>query len=201
MLVATPVAAEEITILALGDSLTAGYGLPQGEGFAPQLEAWLRDRAHDAIVVNAGVSGDTTAGGLSRVGWALTPEIDAMILALGGNDLLRGLPPEQAQSNLDGILAAAASADVPVLIAGVDAPLNYGADYKAEFDAIYPMLAARHDALLFEDFLTGLRAAADNGTNQDDLLLPDGIHPTALGVSYMVEAIGPLVEELIEMAE
>lgn len=196
-LLASPAAADQVTILAMGDSLTAGFGLSQGEGFVPQLQAWLTARGHDAVVINAGVSGDTTAGGLARVGWALQPDVDAMILALGGNDLLRGLPPEAAAANLDGILDAAHMADVPVLLAGLEAPLNYGADYKAAFEAIFPTLAADHGALLFEDFLLGLRAAFDAGIPRGDLMLPDGIHPTALGISHMVDAIGPVVVELI----
>lgn len=192
-----PLAAQEVTILAMGDSLTAGYGLPQGDGFVPQLETWLRDRGHNVAVVNAGVSGDTTAGGLARIDWALGPDVDAMILALGANDMLRGLPPAQAESNLGGILETAGGAAIPVLISGVDAPLNYGAAYKAEFDAIFPTLAAEYDALLFPDFLTGLRTAFEDGIARDELLQPDGLHPTALGIAHMVEGIGPSVEELI----
>ena len=194
-------AAEEITILAMGDSLTAGYGLAQGDGFVPQLENWLEGRGHDVAVVNAGVSGDTTAGGLARTGWALVPEIDAMILALGANDMLRGLPPDLARANLSGILEAAAEAQVPVLLTGIAAPTNYGAGYKAEFDAIFPDLAAEHHTLLFPDFLSGLRDAFEAGAARDALLLADGLHPTTLGVSHMVEAIGPMVEDLIAQVE
>ena len=193
-----PAAAEQITVLALGDSLTAGFGLAQDEGFVPQLESWLIGRGHDVVVVNGGVSGDTTAGGLARIGWVLGPEVDAMILALGANDMLRGLPPAQTRENLDGILDEAS--EIPVLITGVPAPLNFGAAYKAEFDAMYPSLAETHDALLFEDFLAGLRDAAEAGLPRDALLLPDGLHPTALGVSHMVEAIGPRVEALLARA-
>lgn len=196
-----PAQAQDITIAALGDSLTAGYGLAQDQGFVPQLERWLADRGHDVLILNAGVSGDTTAGGLARAAWTLTPDVDAMILALGGNDLLRGLPPETAQANLAGILDVAAEADMPVLLVGLEAPLNFGPEYKVAFDAIYPALADSHGTLLFPDFLQGLRQALANGTSREDLMQPDGIHPTALGVSYMVDAIGPNVVNLIEQVE
>ena len=113
--------AEPVTVLALGDSLTAGYGLPPDDGFVPVLEGWLAERGIEAEIVNAGVSGDTTAGGLSRVEWSLTPEVDAMIVALGGNDFLRGLDPALARENLDGILDAAGARGLPVLLVGIDA--------------------------------------------------------------------------------
>ena len=121
----TMAAAEPVTIAALGDSLTQGFGLVPEAGFVPQLEAWLKDAGADVALINAGVSGDTTAGGLSRVGWTLTPEVDAMIVALGGNDLLRGIDPAASRANLDGILAAAAEADVPVLLVGIESPQRF----------------------------------------------------------------------------
>jgi len=197
----TSLAAQEVTIVALGDSLTAGFGLPQTEGFVPQLEAWLEARGHNVAIINAGVSGDTTAGGRARADWVLGPEADALILALGGNDLLRGLPPEQARENLRVILETADARPVPVLLAGLPAPLNYGQSYKAEFDAIFPSLANEFDAILFPDFLIGLRNAAADGIPQTTLLQSDGLHPTALGISHMVEAIGPHVETLIGQIE
>ena len=126
--------AEEVRILALGDSLTAGYGLPEESGFVPQLQGWLNDHGEDVVIVNAGVSGDTTAGGLSRVEWSLTPEIDAMIVALGGNDVLRGVDPASTRKNLEGILAVADARDLPVLVIGLQASRNFGADFKAAFD-------------------------------------------------------------------
>ena len=127
-----------VTVLALGDSLTQGYGLPQEEGFVPQLRDWLTDHGVAAQIVNGGVSGDTTAGGAARVDWSLTPEVDAMIVALGGNDLLRGIEPDVARGNLERILQAAKANAVEVLLVGMDAPGNYGAAYKTDFDAIYP---------------------------------------------------------------
>ncbi|MBF9032613.1 arylesterase [Rhodobacterales bacterium HKCCE2091] len=193
--------ADGITVAALGDSLTAGYGLPPGDGFVPQLQAWLGARGHDAVVLNAGVSGDTTAGGLARVAWTLTPEVDAMIVALGGNDLLRGIPPETARANLDGILAAADAAGVPVLLAGLTAPGNYGPDYKAAFESIYPDLAAEHDAIHVDSFVAGVEDALSAGADPAALIQPDGIHPTAAGVALMVEAIGPSVEALLARAD
>ena len=129
--------ADEIVIAALGDSLTQGFGLVQEDGFVPQMQTWLSRQGIDARLINAGVSGDTTAGGLSRVAWTLTPEVDAMIVALGGNDFLRGFAPDVSRANLEGILQAADAAEVEVLLVGMQAPGNYGPDYKLAFDAIY----------------------------------------------------------------
>ena len=197
---AAPAMAEEVVIAALGDSLTQGFGLPQEDGFVPQMEGWLRERGHDVRLINAGVSGDTTAGGLSRVGWTLTPEVDGMIVALGGNDLLRGIDPEVSRANLDGIVAAAQEAGVEVLLVGLEAPGNYGPDYKAEFEAIFPSLAETYDTLLAERFLAGLTEARDKGAAVSELMQPDGIHPSARGVELIVDALGPFVEELVARA-
>jgi acyl-CoA thioesterase-1 len=201
-LLGTPAAAiaEAVTVAALGDSLTEGYGLPPEDGFVPRLQRWLDARRAEAIVLNAGVSGDTTAGGLSRIDWTLTGDVDALIVTLGGNDMLRGLPPAEARRNLDAILQAAGARGIPVLLSGMKAPGNYGADYKAAFDAIYPDLAASRGCLLHEDFLGPLRAASEAGTPLSQLLQPDGIHPSAEGVAMIVEAIGPKVEALIDRA-
>lgn len=193
----------EITIAALGDSLTQGYGLPREDGFVAQLQAWLATRGAQATLINAGVSGDTTAGGLARVGWTLTPQVDAMIVALGGNDLLRGLDPAQARNNLDGILSAAQEAGVEVLLIGMQAPGNFGPEYKAQFDAIYPDLATDYDTLLLESFFAGL---AEGNTAPDPATLrqwfqPDGIHPNTAGVARIVEAVGPKVLDLITRVE
>ena len=195
--------AEDMVIAALGDSLTQGYGLVQEEGFVPQLEAWLRAEGDDVQLVNAGVSGDTTAGGLSRVGWTLSPEVDAMIVTLGGNDLLRGLSPDQARNNIEGILQAAQEANVEVLLIGMDAPGNFGPDYKAEFDAIYPELAQTYGAVFLESFFAGL---SEDGIAPDPASLrewfqSDGIHPNAKGVERIVQAVGPKVQELIEQVK
>ena len=195
--------AEEVVIAALGDSLTQGFGLPADQGFVPQLQNWLRAEGAEVKLINAGVSGDTTAGGLARVGWTLTPDVDAMIVALGGNDLLRGLDPAQARSNLDGIMQAAKAAQVEVLLVGMQAPGNYGPAYKADFDAIYPDLANAYGSLYLDSFFAGL---------QEDGVLPDPadlqpffqndrIHPNAAGVARIVEGIGPLVLDLIDRAD
>jgi acyl-CoA thioesterase-1 len=191
---AAAAAAEGVKIVALGDSLTHGYGLAPAEGFVPQLEAWLRENgAPDVTVVNAGVSGDTTAGGLARFEWSLADGGDALIVALGGNDLLRGVDPAASRANLDAILSKAGERGLPVLLSGMSAPLNYGPDYKAAFDAMYPELAARHDALLDPFFLEGV-------TEDRNLWQSDGIHPNAAGVAVIVARIGPLALELVERA-
>ncbi|WGW04788.1 arylesterase [Tropicibacter oceani] len=195
-----PAQAAEVDILALGDSLTQGYGLIEQEGFVPQLRAWLAARGHDVRIVNAGVSGDTTAGGLARVEWSLTSEIDAMIVALGGNDLLRGVAPEVARANLDGILQVAQDRQLDVLVIGMQAPGNYGPDYKASFDVIYPELAAQYGALYLDSFFAGLTQEGAAPADLAGFMQSDGIHPNAKGVARIVEAIGPKVEELIAKA-
>ncbi|MFT5061410.1 MAG: acyl-CoA thioesterase-1 [Dinoroseobacter sp.] len=184
-------------IAALGDSLTQGYGLVHEDGFVPQLEAWLQMQGADVRIVNAGVSGDTTAGGLSRVDWTLTDDVDVMIVALGGNDLLRAIPPEASRANLDGILKAAGARSVPVLLIGLQAPGNYGPEYKAAFDAMYPELAEAYGALHVENFLGALQTEADQGAALRDFMQSDGIHPNTAGVAKIVEAIGPEVKALI----
>jgi acyl-CoA thioesterase-1 len=197
---AGPALADEVRVIALGDSLTQGFGLLEEQGFVPQLQQWLRARGADVVVENHGVSGDTTAGGLARIGWALSPEADALIVALGGNDLLRGIPPETARANLDGILAEAEARDLPVLLVGLEAPGNYGPEYKAAFDAMYPELAEEYDTLYAESFLAPLSEAAetDRAGALARYMQPDGIHPNAEGVALIVEALGPVVEALIE---
>lgn len=192
-----PALAEEVTILALGDSLTAGYGLPAQDGFVPQLEAWLEDRGADVAIMNAGVSGDTTQGGKSRVEWSLTPEVDAMIVTLGGNDVLRGIDPAVSRANLSAILDVARGRDLPVLLVGLYASRNYGDDYKAAFDAIYPELAEEYGTLLERNFFQGLAGDDGDPSAYRQWMQADGIHPNAQGVARIVERIGPRVEELI----
>ncbi len=198
---ASPLAAEPVTIVALGDSLTQGYGLPEQEGFVPQLQAWLDGQgAPEARIVNAGVSGDTTAGGLARVDWALEGDTSGVIVALGGNDLLRGLAPSETRANLDGILTEIGSRGLPAVLIGLIAPDNYGADYKASFDAIFPDLAAKHGAILVEDFFAGLSDTRDTAAIRA-LMQPDGIHPNEQGVERIVGAVGPSVLDLVEIAQ
>jgi acyl-CoA thioesterase-1 len=195
---AGPLAADPITIVALGDSLTQGYGLPVDQGFVPQLQRWLNDQGADTTVLNAGVSGDTTAGGLARTDWALTPETDALIVALGGNDLLRGIPPAESRSNLEAILQKAKARNLPVLLVGLIAPGNYGPDYKAGFDAIYPELSAKYGTLYVENFLGPIAAQPDRETAMNTLMQPDRLHPNAEGVALLVEGLGPKALELIK---
>ena len=178
--------AESLRILMLGDSLTAGYGLPFHDGLPARLEAALRERGLDARVIDAGVSGDTTAGGLARLEWALTDRPHAVIVALGANDALRAIDPAVARSNLDRLLGALSERGLPVLLAGMLAPRNLGAEYGARFDAIYPELAERHDALLYPFLLDGV--ATVPALNQ-----ADGLHPNAAGVEVIVERILPSV--------
>lgn len=202
LLLGTANAQAGITIAALGDSLTQGHGLPQEDGFVPQLEAWLHENGHpDATVLNAGVSGDTTAGGLSRIGWTLSGgDVDAVIVALGGNDLLRGIDPAESRKNLDGILKAITDKGLPALLAGMRAPGNYGPDYKQAFDAMYPELARKYDAIYYPFFLQGLGAGEDAEAARG-LMQPDGLHPNAKGVARIVADIGPAVLKLVERAE
>lgn len=192
--------AEDVVIAALGDSLTQGYGLPAEQGFVPQLQAWLDAQGAEVRLINAGVSGDTTAGGLSRVAWTLTPEVDGMIVALGGNDLLRGLGPEQARSNIDGILQAAEAAAVEVLLIGMQAPGNFGPAYKSQFDAIYPELAKEYGSGFLESFFAGMSEVGDitNPLSLQAYFQADGVHPNAEGVALIVAQVGPKVLALID---
>ena len=196
------VAAEPVEVVALGDSLTAGYGLPQGQGLVPKLQAWLDEQGVDAKVVNAGVSGDTTRGGLSRVEWSLSDQSDAMIVALGGNDLPRGIDPTSSRENLAAILDIAAERELPVLLVGLEAPSNYGAGFKEAFDSMYAELSHEYDTLFLPDFFEGLRV--NGGTNLQDVrefMQADGIHPNAEGVERIVSVLGPRVEELVERTQ
>lgn len=195
-LLIAPVSAAPVTLLALGDSLTEGYGLPPEDGFVPQLQAWLEAEGREVVVVNAGVSGDTTAGGLSRADWSLTPEVQAVIVNLGGNDMLRGVPVATARANLDGILAKIAERGLPVALVSLRAPGNYGPDYKTEFDAMYADLAKTHGALLIDNYFEPIADAM--GTALDATMMQaDGIHPNADGVSRIVARVGPAVLDLL----
>lgn len=185
-----------IRIAALGDSLIQGYGLPAEDGYVPQLNRWLSDQGASIEVLNAGVSGDTTAGGLARVDWTLTPEVKALIVALGGNDLLRGIDPAVVRANLDGILAIAKARGLPVLLIPQVAPENYGPDYKADFDAIYGDLAVEYDAAIGPSFLSVLLTTGGDLSGIADLMQGDNIHPNAKGVGLIVEATGPFVVAL-----
>jgi acyl-CoA thioesterase-1 len=189
--VAPAQASGPVHILALGDSLTAGYGLPTAEAFPTRLQAALRAKGLDAVVDNAGVSGDTTAGGLARLDWALSGSKPRFaIVELGGNDGLRGLDPAETRKNLDAILTKLKSAGVRVLLTGMMAPPNLGRDYGRDFNAIFPELAAKHRVAFYPFFLDGV--AADPALNQGD-----GIHPNARGVDVIVERMLPDVTKLV----
>lgn len=196
-IVAAPAFANPIELVALGDSLTQGYGLQADDGLVPQLEDWLKANGADVHVVNAGVSGDTTAGGLSRLDWSLSDQTDALMIALGGNDLLRGLPPEESRANLKEMLQKARARNLPVLLVGLPAPGNYGPDYKAAFDAIWPELAQEYQTLLLPNLLEPIMQAPPEFRARNDLMQDDNIHPAPAGVALVVEALGPKVLELL----
>ncbi len=184
-----PVMGPEHRIVALGDSLFAGYGLEPGQSYPARLEAALRARGVNARIMNAGVSGDTTAGGLQRLAFTLDslPQPPALvIISLGGNDMLRALPPEQTRANLDAILVELDKRKLPALLLGMLAPPNLGADYRAQFDPIYPALARQHGAALVPFFLQPV-------VGRPELIQPDHIHPTLLGIDLLV---GSTVEQV-----
>jgi acyl-CoA thioesterase-1 len=191
---ASPAAARTILLVVLGDSLTAGLGLPPGKAFPDRLQAALRARGLDVDVLNAGVSGDTAADGLGRYDWAVPANADALIVELGANDMLRGLEPEATKKALSAILDKAHAARLPTLIAGMRAAPNLGAEYDRAFDAIYPALAKDYDVALYPFFLDGV--AGDPKLNQ-----ADGMHPTAEGVGAIVERIAPSVEEILKQVK
>ncbi|MGX9147391.1 arylesterase [Mesorhizobium sp. 128a] len=186
--------AETFTIVGFGDSLMAGFGLGPGEGFTDKLQAALRAKGRDVSVANAGVSGDTTSGGLARLDWSVPDGTKLVILELGANDMLRGVSPNIAEKNLDEMLAKLKARKIAVLLAGMRAAPNLGADYQTAFDAIYPKLAAKYDVPLYPFFLDGV--AGESGFQ-----LEDGLHPNAKGVDRMVERILPTVEKAIAAVE
>jgi len=179
-----------VKIVALGDSLTAGYGLPEREGFVPRLRAALAAKGLVAEIVNAGVSGDTASGGLARLDWSVPDGTNAVILELGANDMLRGLDPQVAHAALDAILGRLKDRHIAVLLCGMRAAPNLGGPYSQSFGRIYSELAGKYGVLLYPFFLDGV--AADASLNQHD-----GLHPNAAGVGVIVARILPKVEELI----
>lgn len=185
--------AAPVRLVALGDSLTAGLGLPRADSFAAKLETALKAKGLDVTVINAGVSGDTTAAGLARLDWSIPRDTDAVIVELGANDMLRGLSPDIARRNLTEILTRLKARHIAVLLAGMRAAPNLGADYARAFDPIYPDLAAKFGVPLYPFFLEGI--AGDRTLNQKD-----GIHPTAEGVDRIVAGILPSVEALVREA-
>jgi len=191
-----PVRAEpgEAVIVALGDSLTAGYGLPRDQSFPAQLQAALKARGHKVKVINAGVSGDTATAALQRFDWALPDNASAVIVELGGNDALQGIPPEGTEAALAKIIEKAQAKGLPVLLAGMEAPRNMGKEYVEQFRAIYPDLAAKYGVLLYPFFL-------DGAALHDGLMQADGIHANGKGVAVIVEKMMPKVEALLAQAQ
>ncbi|WP_293853084.1 arylesterase [uncultured Alsobacter sp.] len=183
-------AAEPLRIVALGDSLTAGYMLPQGAAFPDQLQKALRARGHAVEIANAGVSGDTASQGLERLDWSVGEGTRAVIVELGANDALRGIDPAVTRKALDTIVTRLKERGIAVMLAGMLAPRNMGGDYARAFDAIYPDLAKKHDVPLYPFFLDGVAGISR-------LNLKDGIHPTTEGVGVIVERILPSVEAFI----
>lgn len=177
-------------ILDFGDSLTAGLGLPAAQAFPAKLEGWLHERGIAARVVNAGVSGDTTAGGVARLDWALADQPDLVILALGANDALRGIDPVSVRGNLEKMIDKIEATGAKVLLLGMLAPPNWGDEYKRAFDEIFPELARAHHLPLYPFFLEGVAM-------QPELNQPDGLHPNEKGVAVLVDKIAPMVAGLI----
>jgi acyl-CoA thioesterase-1 len=183
--------ARTINLVGFGDSLMAGYQLPPGDGFPEKLQAALKAKGLDVTVANAGVSGDTTTAGLSRIDWSVPDGTDGVILELGANDALRGIPPEESEKNLDQMITRLKERGIAVLLAGIIAPPNMGADYAARFNPIYQKLSEKHGLPLYPFFLDGV--ALDAG-----LKLEDGMHPNAKGIDLMVEKMEPAVTNFVE---
>lgn len=187
----SPATAEPVKIVGFGDSLMAGYELAPDEGFTAQLQHALRNDDLDVVVVNAGVSGDTTSGGLSRLDWSVPDDTDLVILELGANDALRGIQPAITRKNLEEMIVRLKDRGIHVLLAGMLAPPNMGDNYAADFNPIYPDLAKKYDLPLYPFFLEGVAA-------HPVLQLGDGMHPNPEGVKRMVEGIRPLIRPMIE---
>ncbi len=190
ILAGTPAAAEPRKIVGFGDSLMAGYGLDAGQGFPERLQAALKVKGHDVVIANAGVSGDTTSGGLARLDWSVPDGTEIVILELGANDMLRGVTPDVTRQNLGEMIKRLQARDIKVLLAGMRAAPNLGPDYQAAFDSIYPELSKEYGVPLYPFFLDGV--AADR-----QFLQADGMHPTAVGIDRMVERFAPAVEKIL----
>jgi len=193
MAVPQAASAEPLKILALGDSLTSGYGLPPGEGFTDQLGQALKDVGVRARVINGGVAGDTSADGLARLDWSLADDPAVVIIELGGNDALRGLDPKVTKKNLDRILTKLQQQHRAILLTGMLAPPNLGDEYSASFNPIFPALAKQHDVAFYPFFLDGV-------AGNPSLVQADGIHPTAQGVAIIVQRILPALRQTIDGA-
>ena len=185
--------AKPIRIVAFGDSLTAGFGLKPRHAFPAQLQRVLKARGHNVVVVNAGVSGDTTAAALERLAWAVPAGSDAVILEFGGNDALRGIDPRVTRANLEKIISSLKERNIPILLAGIRAPANWGESYSQAFDVIFPDLAEEHELVFYPFFLEGV-------VLNPKLNLNDGLHPSSKGIAEIVKRIVPSVEDLIDRA-
>ncbi|PWL19378.1 arylesterase [Falsochrobactrum shanghaiense] len=184
----------QVKIVGFGDSLMAGYLLPANAAFPQQLEQRLNDKGHEVMIENAGVSGDTTTGGLSRIDWSIPDGTDLVILELGANDALRGISPDITEKNLDAMLARLKERGISVILAGMLAPPNMGQDYADRFNPIYPRLAQKYDVPLYPFFLEGV-------ATHKELLLEDGMHPNENGVEIMVTNFMPMIEETLKSME
>lgn len=185
--------AQPVRVLMLGDSITAGFGLDRADSLPVRLEAWLRDQGHDIAVINAGVSGDTTTGGRARLAWVLDgqpQQPNLVIIALGGNDILRSVPIEVTRENMQAMADTITTRDLPLMIAGMTAPPDFGPEYERQLTAIYRDTALKHNAALYPGLLDGV---ADESGFKADLHQNDGIHPNATGVLVIVERLGPAV--------
>ncbi|MGO7032006.1 arylesterase [Rhizobium ruizarguesonis] len=191
LILATAANARTINLVGFGDSLMAGYQLPPGDGFPEKLQAALKAKGLDVTIANAGVSGDTTTGGLARIDWSVPDGTDGVILELGANDALRGIPPEESAKNLDQMIIRLKERGIAVLLAGIIAPPNMGADYAARFNPIYQKLSEKHGLPLYAFFLDGVALQAG-------LKLDDGMHPNTKGVDVMVEKMEPAVTNFVE---
>jgi acyl-CoA thioesterase-1 len=193
MIVTLPIAqaqGQPIRLVALGDSLSAGYGLPQEAAFPVVLERALKAKGYKVEIANAGVSGDTSSGGLDRLDWSVPDGTDGVILELGANDMLRGLDPALTRRNIEAIVQRLKARNIPVLLAGMYASRNLGPDYVQKFDSLYPDIAKKHDLVLYPFFLDGV-------AGERSLNLPDGMHPTAKGIEIIVARILPTVESFL----
>ncbi len=187
-------AEKPLRIVAFGDSLTSGYGLRSSQSFPVQLQKALKKRGHNVVVTNAGVAGDTTSGGLERLAWAVPDGTDAVIVELGANDALRGIDPKVTRANMEKIIANLKARHIPILLAGMRSPANWGDGYADDFDAVFPDLARANGLIFYPFFLDGV--VLDPKLNQSD-----GMHPAPKGVAVIVKRMLPSVEELITRAQ
>ncbi|EPE95855.1 arylesterase [Rhizobium grahamii] len=190
LIFAVAASARTISLVGFGDSLMAGYQLPPGDGFPEKLQAALKAKGVDISIANAGVSGDTTTGGLARIDWSIPGGTDGVILELGANDALRGIPPQESEKNLDQMIARLKERGIAVLLVGMLAPPNMGGDYAAQFNSIYQKLAQKHGVALYPFFLDGVALDAS-------LKLDDGMHPNSKGINVMVEKMEPAITQFL----